>query len=875
MRDRLRRSLPTRLFSAVFALGLALVATTAIIAYRSADRALRDRLFEQLQTAAADDATRITAWLARQRAASEVLARALQVGTPATGTLDDARPMPTLPREVIAHESMHLIAVPGGRIVRASDARDLGQYALDQLYYREGQRGTFTQGIYPDGTAGRPRLTVATPIRSADGTVSAVLAVHIDLAELERSLARTGTRLPVDAFLVNRFAEFVSAERFGRDGLQRGVNTLAVREAIAGRNGFAQYTNAQQRDVFGAWHTVPELGLAVVREVPSDAALGPARTLLLGSLIRGIVAVALLALGVLLITRRFTKPVLAVAEAAARVAGGDFSVLAPQRGDDEVGQLAGAFNVMTARLRTLYQELEAQVVATRTALDDADANRALLQDVVNNTTTLMLVVSLDGRVRLANARLAQLVARAPADCEGLPIDTLLADVAAPLGHAISAARTTGALVEQELTLGAGDDAHAWQVVAFPLVRTEGEPYAIGLVATDLTERARAESERRVRDASVQQAQKLESLGVMAGGIAHDFNNLLTAILGHVELAREAIAEQRTDEVRESLDQVGTAGRRAADLTRQMLAYAGRASLKRDTVDVRTIIDDLVPLVRAAQSKKVHFAIEPMPAPLWVELDPAQLAQVLLNLLTNAAEAIGDANGVVTVHATSVARDGGTCVCVTVSDTGPGIPEHVRARIFDPFFTTKGSGRGLGLSAVRGIVQSLDGTLETTSSAQGTQFVIALHAAPPPPEGRVRRHDDLNTVVRGTVLIVDDEAPVRRVARRVLERMSLSVLEAEDGEQAMALFAARQHELGLVLLDLTMPRLGGEEVLARIRATHPMLPVIVASGYDHADAATRMPEDAVTRFLQKPFGVEALRDMVRDVLAGSPDRDLVR
>nr|MCU0615462.1 ATP-binding protein [Gemmatimonadaceae bacterium] len=838
MRQRWQRSLPTRLFSAVFALGLVLVAMTAIIAYRSADRALRDRLFEQLQTAATDDATRITAWLARQRAAAELLARALQIGTPATGTLDDTRPMPTLPREVLADQSMQLIAVPGGRIVRASDSLDLGQYALDQLYYREGQRGTFTQGIYPDGTEGRPRLTVATPVRSAEGSLSAVLAVHVDLAELERSLARTGTRLPVDAFLVNRFAEFVSAERFGRDGLRRGVNTLAVREAIAGRNGFAQYTDAQGREVFGAWHTIPELGLAVVREVPRDAALGPARTLLIGSMTRGIIAVALLALGVLLITRRFTAPVLAVADAATRVAGGDFSVLAPQRGDDEVGQLAGAFNVMTARLRTLYQELEAQVVATRTALDEADANRALLQDVVNNTATLMLVVSLEGRVRLANARLAQLVGRPPADCAGLALETLLGDVAAPLGHAIGAARMTGTLVEQEVTLGDGDDAHAWQVVAFPLVRPEGEPYAIGLVATDLTERARAESERRVRDASVQQAQKLESLGVMAGGIAHDFNNLLSAILGHVELAREALTDARPDEVRASLEQVGTAGRRAADLTRQMLAYAGRASLKRDVVDVRTIIDDLVPLVRAAQSKKVHFAIEPMPEPLWVELDPAQLAQVLLNLLTNAAEAIGDANGVVTVHATSVARDGGTCVCVTVSDTGPGIPEHVRARIFDPFFTTKGSGRGLGLSAVRGIVQSLDGTLEVTSSAQGTQFIIALHAASPPTAPRVPRHDGFTTVVRGTVLVVDDEPSVRSVARRVLERMSLTVLEADDGEQAIALFAARQHELGLVLLDLTMPRLGGEEVLARIRATHPLLPVIVASGYDHADAATR-------------------------------------
>ena len=876
MRRHLRRSLPVRLFSAVFALGLALVATTAVIAYRAADRALRDRLYEQLQTAADDDAARISRWLTRQRAAAEVLARALQVGSPATGAFDDALPLPTLPPEVIAEEAMHLIAVPGGRIVRAADASDIGGYAVDELYYREGQRGTFVQGIYPNPADGRPRLTVATPVRDARGVVAAVLAVHLDLTEMERSLASTGLRLPIDAFLVNRFAEFVSAERFGRDGLQRGVNTLAVREAIAGRDGFAEYGDAQGRAVFGAWHAVPALGLAVVREVPRAAALAPARALLVGSLTRGIIAVALLALGVLLITRRFTQPVLAVADAASRVAGGDFNVLAPQQGDDEVGQLAGAFNVMTARLRTLYDELQAQVQATQGALDQADASRALLQDVVNNTATLVLVVSVEDTVLLANARLAQLVDRPADSVTGLSLDALLGTHGAPLALAVRAARSAGTLVEQEVALGAGEEAHAWQVVAFPLVRPDGDAYAIGLVATDLTERARAESERRVRDASVQQAQKLESLGVMAGGIAHDFNNLLGAILGNVDLARDAQGAGRADEVQHSLEQIGAAGRRAAELTRQMLAYAGRASLKRDTVDVRTLIDDLVPLVRAAQSKKVHITIESMPSPLWVELDPAQLAQVLLNLLTNAAEAIGDANGTVTVRARTE-RAPGTLLPVVrldVADTGNGIPESMQARIFDPFFSTKGSGRGLGLSAVRGIVQSLDGELDVHSSREGTCFTIRLPAAEAPALPPTAASADASQGASGTVLVVDDEASMRSVARRVLERQGFTVLEAEDGEQGIALFGARHHEVALVLLDLTMPRLGGEEVLARIRMTHPELPVIVASGYDHADAAARMPDDGATRFLQKPFGVQALRDAVAAATAGRPGQPLV-
>ncbi len=876
IRDRLRRSLPARLFAAVFTLGAVTVVATATMSYGAAELALRDRLMEQLETAANDDALRLSAWLARQRAAAEVLARALRVSSPATGAIDDPRPLPSMPRDVIAIEEMHLIAVPGGRVVRAYDSMQVGRYAVDQLYYREGQRSTFTQAIYPGGPDGRPRLTIAVPVRDMTDSIDAVLAVHLDLAEMERTLSRTGGSLSVNAFLVNRFAEFVSAERFGRAGVRRGVNSLAVREAIAGGAGTGEYRDHLGRAVVGAWRWIPELELAVVREVPADIAFAPARTLLVRTLLLGLVATGMLALGVLLITRRFTRPVLQVADAASRVAGGDFDAIAAVTSEDEVGQLARAFNVMTGRLRHLYGEIEAQVAATTSALTEVDASRALLQDLVDNTTTLVLVVGLDGRVRLVNARMTALTGVTAHAVVGRDLDALLGERAQPLAIVLADACAAGALVEREVQLDDFDAAHTWQVVAFPLVHRDGTVYATGLIATDLTERARAESERRVRDASVQQAQKLESLGVMAGGIAHDFNNLLGAILGNADLAREALERAAADrhgmseagDARAALDQIAAAGRRAAELTRQMLAYAGRASLRRDVVDARRLVDDIVPLVRAAQPKKVEFVVAPMPEPLWVELDPAQLAQVLLNLLTNAAEAIGDANGTVTLRAQRVPGEGEGAVQLTVEDTGVGMPEAVRARMFDPFFSTKGSGRGLGLSAVRGIVQSLGGELAVCSTpGVGTRFDITLCGAPAPETGVAVEAAPDAEPVRGTVLIIDDEPSMRSVARRVVERLGLSVLEAEDGAQGLALFAARAHEISVVLLDLTMPKLGGEEVLAQIRTTHPALPVIVASGYDHADALARMPQDGCTTFLQKPFGVQALREALGGALVG--------
>jgi signal transduction histidine kinase/CheY-like chemotaxis protein len=875
---QLRRSFPARLFAAVFAIGAATVFLTATVSYRSAELALRERLLQQLSTAVDDDATRLSEWLAQQRAATELLAHGARATESARNGTQRAAPIPTLPPEVLSAELTQVMTVPGGRIERASDSTTVGQYAVDQLHYREAQRGTYIQPIYPGGPNGRPRLTIATPIRSDAGNVTSIVAAHLDLGEMERVLTRADSTLGVDAYLVNRFAEFVSAERFGRDGVLRGLSSVAIREALAARNGTGLYVDYAGRPVVGAWRWIPDLQLALVRETPQDFAFAPARALLLRTLLLGLVATGLLTLGIVAVTRRFTRPVIAVAQAAKAVAAGDFSATAPESGDDEVGQLARAFNVMTRRLSALYGELQAQISATTEALTEADSSRELLRDVVNNTATIVLVVGLDGVVRLANQRVSTLTSVPANATAGRSLRELLGSAGAPLANVIELARSSTLLVEQEVELVSPLGPHAWQVVAFPLVHADGTPYATGLIATDLTERARAEAERRAQDASVQQAQKLESLGVMAGGIAHDFNNLLGAILGNAELAREATDDSaRTNDVRHSLDQISAAGRRAAELTRQMLAYAGRASLRRDVVDIRVLVHDIVPLVRASQPKKVEFLVEDMPTPLWVELDPAQLSQVLLNLLTNAAEAIGAASGTVALRVETVdARVGFTSsadvrpnIRIVVEDTGPGIPDDMRERIFDPFFSTKGSGRGLGLSAVRGIVQSLGGELHVHSLlGVGTRFEIVMRGAEAPEVDELPSVISDAAAVRGTVLVIDDEAAMRHIAHRIVTQMGLEVLEAEDGAQGIALFASRSHDVSLVLLDLTMPKMGGEEVLARIRATHATLPVIVASGYDHADALARMPQDECTSFLQKPFGVQALRDAVGAALGSA-------
>jgi PAS domain S-box-containing protein len=873
-----RRTLATRLATAVVALGSAFVLAGGVLSYRSASATLRARLLTQLEADAADGADHLTNWLVRQREALIVNAQAYSHMVAYLPTRPDSVPLEALPQILLSTEELQLIGVPSGRVLRSTQRENIGSFAQEELFYREGRVAPYIQGIYYSGSTGRPRLTVAAPIKaSGDTVVRAVLAAHLDLSLLENAIGRQfteaqrpGATSPVTAYLVNRDADFVSAKRFGRAGVKRGVHSLAIDKARAGSSGTALYTNYEGQPVIGSWRWIPELGLALIVESPQEAAFAPARRLLVNTWLIGLLGAFVLAWGLIAITRRFTDPVVLVANAATRVAGGDFAVTVPDTGRDEAAQLGRAFNTMTGRLQSVYASLEAQVAATKEALDEVRRNRELLRDLLDNTALLVLVIDLDGTIRLANRRAAELGGLGEAEAVGRTLESLYGNAARALESVLTRARERQLSVEQELELATARGTHGWQVVCFPLTREYGEIYAYGIVGTDLTERARAEAERRARDASVQQAQKLESLGVMAGGIAHDFNNILGAIIGNAELAREALTSPPTDidEAVGALDRITSSGRRAAELTRQMLAYAGRASLRRETVDLRLVIDDILPIVRASQSKKVRIEVAPMPQPLWVACDPAQLSQVVLNLLTNAAEAIGDDSGTVQLEAvrtiTPTDASDEPWIRLSVIDSGPGIPAEMQSRIFDPFFSTKESGRGLGLSAVRGIVRSLGGVLQLDSAPGRTRFDIFLR-----PEISAER-----TIVRepvaprdlsGTLLVIDDETLIRQLVARIAQRMGLDVLEADDGETGLRLFFEHARDVSAIMLDLTMPGMNGAEVLAHVRRTHPHVPVIVMSGYDADDALASIGDDAAVTFLQKPFAPELLRSHITSAL----------
>lgn len=269
----LRQRFATRLAAAVFAVGAALVGLAGVVSYRQAADALRARLLSQLSSDATDDARRLAEWLSLQKAALSLLAKQIPADdlerpqTRPTGWLANGL---LLNSGLLAAEEVQLLRVPGGRVVRSTVPASEGTFSVDQLHYAKGQRGLYLQPIYPAVLTGRPRLTVAAPVQRADGTVVAVLAAHLDLARMEDVLSRSGEAVTVDAYLVNRFAEFVSARRFGREGIKRGVHSLAIDEALEGSASAGLYTDYAGRPVVGAWRWIPDLELAVVREVPQD-----------------------------------------------------------------------------------------------------------------------------------------------------------------------------------------------------------------------------------------------------------------------------------------------------------------------------------------------------------------------------------------------------------------------------------------------------------------------------------------------------------------------------------------------------------------------------------------------------------------------------
>ena len=398
---------------------------------------------------------------------------------------------------------------------------------------------------------------------------------------------------------------------------------------------------------------------------------------------------------------------------------------------------------------------------------------------------------------------------------------------------------------------------------------------------DISERKKAEEERKRTEEEHQNlekqllhAQKLESLGVLAGGIAHDFNNILMAIIGNADLALMRINKESP--IAENLHRIEQAAAKAADLAKQMLAYSGKGKFVIEDIDLNLLVEEMLYMLEISISKKAVLRFNPYQSLPSVEADATQIRQIMMNLVINASEAIGDRSGVIAIttgcmdcdrsYLSNVWLDDnltdGLYVYLEIADSGCGMDKDTMAKLFDPFFTTKFTGRGLGMAAVLGIVRGHKGAIKVYSEiGKGTTFKILLPASNRPVElfNNLAHHDDWKG--SGTVLLVDDEESVRGIGVEMLKELGFTTITANDGREAVEIFKSTP-DIAFVILDLTMPHMDGEQCFRELHQIKPRVKVIMSSGFNEQEVTQKFVGKGLAGFIQKPYRLSVLKEAIR-------------
>jgi PAS domain S-box-containing protein len=525
---------------------------------------------------------------------------------------------------------------------------------------------------------------------------------------------------------------------------------------------------------------------------------------------------------------------------------------------DAVGAIIGASHI-------------ARNVTERTSLESATAQLAA---IVSSSEDAIISKTLDGVILTWNAGAERLYGYTSEEARFRHMSMLLPEDREDEENSILERIRRGERVDHYETARRHKDGHTIEVsvTISPIRDNDGAVRGASHVARDITDRKKLQEQ-------LLQTQKLESLGVLAGGVAHDFNNILVGILANSSLLVDSLPPENP--YAEHVKEIVSAAERAAALTRQLLAYAGKGRFVIEDVNLSALIREIYALVKVTIPPSVQVRLELSDDAPMVEADAGQLQQVIMNLVINAAEAVGDKPGMVIVTtgveqvgeaaaANAWGKEGlsaGTYVSAEVRDSGCGMDEDTLQRIFDPFFTTKFAGRGLGLAAVLGIVHGHKGALRVYSQpGMGSTFKLLFPAV-----GREARQGPAPNAAsgalrgRGKVLIVDDEKIVRIAAGATLRRHGYEVLEAECGRQAIDLFRRNHESIALVLLDLTMPGLTGEETMRELQSIDRNVPVLLSSGFNESEAVRRFTFAGLAGFIQKPYTSGALAGKVKAII----------
>ena len=513
--------------------------------------------------------------------------------------------------------------------------------------------------------------------------------------------------------------------------------------------------------------------------------------------------------------------------------------------------------------------VQLQDVTDRRRLErDVARSRERLQALIDGMPSVVFVKDLEGRYELVNRALAEETGLLPEELVGrFDRDLFPPEVVERFARSEREARESDVPVAHEETLPLESGMRTFLTHSFALRDESGEADAVAGTAIDITERIKADEERRQLEARAQETQRLETVGKLAGGVAHDFNNLLSVILNGAALAAETLPEG--SQARSDLDEIRSAAERAADLTHQLVQFSRQEMVEPRVLDANAIVLRAQRLLERTIGEDVELRTDIAQDVPNIEIDPGQLERVLVNLAVNARDAMPD-GGTLQIVTDAVEIGGASFARLTVCDDGHGMSEETATRVFEPFFTTKpsGEGAGLGLATVYGIVKQAHGVIEIESGVgEGTRMVMrfpaaaeAVPEAQEPPEPRERGQGE-------TLLVVEDEDSVRRLAARLLRDGGYEVLEASEGSEALR--ALDGHSVDLLLTDVVMPEMSGRELAEKLRASRPHTPVLFMSGYtDDVMVRHGVAGDGLS-FLPKPFTRDSLLRAVSNALARRP------
>lgn len=720
--------------------------------------------------------------------------------------------------------------------------------------------------------AKQPVLLIAVPVKDKAGKTAGVLvgANLIYGSDLFNEVQSASPKQHDDIHIVSPKHNIFIASSDSRRSLQSipaaGINLMFDRY-LQGYEGSGITVDSKNMEVLSSGSHIASSGWVVYGSLPTSIAFASVKTIQKDTFTDAVILSLLFAVAVALFLKQQLNPLRNSAVMIHQMVNSEDSPKTiPIIGPPEVRQLLESFNLLQQKIA---EKDVARINAEKEQRESEDKYRILFDFAgdsifINNTEDGILAANQQACKTLGYSQ-AEFLTMSATEVDSPEHSRFVPERIAKLmehGH-----------VEFETVHRHKNGTLIPTDVSVTRITWNGQT-AIMSICRNISQRKQAEKDRFTLEQQMLQAQKLESLGVLAGGIAHDFNNLLMAIMGNADLALMRLNPESP--AVDNLKRIEQASARAADLAKQMLAYSGKGKFVVEHVDMTRLVEEMIHMLEVSISKKAVLRFNLTHHIPSVEADITQLRQIIMNLVINASEAIGDKSGIIAINTGCLEYDQnylknvwidenippGLYVSLEVSDTGCGMDGDTLKKLFDPFFTTKFTGRGLGMAAVLGIVRGHKGAIKVYSEPnKGSNFKILLPAVSMPPElfnGHIHPDDWKGS---GTVLLVDDEETVLAIGGEMLRELGFQVVTATDGRDAVEKFKTR-NDICFVILDLTMPHMDGEQCFRELRQMKPDLNIIMSSGYNQQEVTQRFVGKGLAGFIQKPYRLSALKEVIK-------------